>query len=473
MAYIELDSGILGSSQDNFLVFQNNNSERPYVTFYFNNSGQNPVGQLTIKDALDDDGYNKVIKYSPSESISDSSFKVFPSDRTASTFSFLECLRKNQIFFDIKLAQDIPNVGIIIKANIDSSTRYTINGGGILTIGGTYSSYNPKSPNKFVLLENTSDNQITLEKYAYSDTVSFNVTAPFEHLSFKDPFEVKLLAYKVDDNNVSSEVINNHILTVFPTTLSKFSDTRLKDFFTYTATTKADFLTNNMRRSYNYGEVVGLSVMSSKYNLTLSKKYYTISGKYLGEDSNTLYTETYKYRNDFYFNLDLEGIEASTNKQVGYVLVTALDGVNELTNPIRYDIAPKCNQNNEIFFVNEVGGIDSFNFLGEREYEASIDDQTTYFRNPTRKWDKVKEIEIVGQKKNKVEHTLKTTIIDEATARWLNELNKSKYAFLFVNGSPTKFQKIIVTDFDIDLSDRENVYELEMTYQDSDNNISI
>ena len=472
MAYIELESSILGSSLDNFIVFKNNGSERPYVTFYVNNGG-NPVGQIVIKDALDDDGFNKTIKFSPSEIISDSSFKTIPGDRTATTFSLLECLRKNQLFFDIKLIQDIPNVGIVIRANIDSSTKYSINGGSYFTIGGSYSSFNPAEPNKFVILENTADDQITLEKYAYGNTVSFNVTSPFEHLSFKDPFEMKLLGYRVENNITYNEPIANYQLTVFPTTLNKFSTVRLLDFFTYQASTKTNFLTNNMRRDYNYGEVVGLSVMTSKSNLTLAKRYYTISGQYLGQDFAVLYRENPKYRIDFYFTLDLEGIEASTSKQVGYVLVEAIDGSSSLTNAIRFDIVPKCNQNNEIFFVNELGGIDSFNFLGERVYNASIDDQTTYFRNPTGKWGKVKEIEIVGQKKNKVEHQLTTTIINERTARWLNEMNKSKYAFLFVNEASTKFQKIIITDLNIEISDRDNTFEVEMTYQDSDNNIAI
>ena len=473
MAYIELSTGVLGSSKDNFLVFKNNNSERPYVTFYINTSS-NTSGQIKIWDALDADGYNKVIKYGPEEVNTDSSFRCTSDNRTGNTFALFECLKQNQIFFDIQLIQDVPNVGIVIRANIDSSTKYAITVGSIITVGGTYSSYQPVAPNKFVLLENTGDNQITLEKYAYGETVSFNVTSPFEHLSFKDPFEVKLLGYRVDNNNVIHEPINNHILTIFPTTLSKFDDKKPQDYFTYQSSAKKNFLTNNMRRTYNYGEVVGLSVMTSRLNLNLSKKYYTVSGKYLGEESSTIYEENPKYRYDFYFTLNIEYFEHVSNKQVGYVMVTAWDDdFGELTNPIRFDIVPKCNKNNEIFFVNEVGGIDSFNFLGERTYESSIDDQTTYFRNPTGRWGLIKEIEVVGQKKNKVEHTLKTTIIDEATAKWLNEMAKSKYAFLFVDGNPTKFQKIIITDFDIELSDRDNVYEIEMTYQDSDANISI
>lgn len=153
MAYIELESGIVGSSVDNFIAFKNDNSERPFVTFYFRSG--NPVGRIIVKDALDDDGYNKIITYSPNEIITDSSFRTNPNNHEASTFALLECLRKNNIFFDITIMQDIPNVGLIIKAYIDSSTRYTITVGENISLGGTYSSYVPKEPNKFVILENT------------------------------------------------------------------------------------------------------------------------------------------------------------------------------------------------------------------------------------------------------------------------------------------------------------------------------
>ena len=469
MAKIEISSKHVASSLDNFLVFANNNDQRPFVTFYFNNGG-NPVGQMTIKDALDEDGYNKVITYTPTEIISDSSFRTVPSDKTASTFSLLECLRKNQIFYDLSLIQDIPNVGIIIKAFIDSSTRYTIQGGGIMTIGGNYSSYVPKEPNKFVVLENTSTNQITLEKYTYNSDVSFNVTAPFEHLSFKDPVNLKLLGYRIDNNAVITESISNNNLIVLPTTLSKFQDINLDDYC-FDGYGYVDFLTNNKERTYNYGEKVALSLLSSKNGITLQKNYYSPSGKWLSyNDSETIRIDHVSDRYDFYFDLKIAYVENITNTQVGYVEVNAVYDDEIITNPVIYKVEPKCNQNNEIFFVNEIGGIDSFNFLGEREYDASIDDQTTYFKNPVRKWTNLKEIEIVGQKKNKVEHTLKTTIINSDTAKWLNELNKSKWVFL-LEGQVIK--KIIVTDFDIEISDRENTFELELTYQDSDNNINL
>ena len=78
----------------------------------------------------------------------------------------------------------------------------------------------------------------------------------------------------------------------------------------------------------------------------------------------------------------------------------------------------------------------------------------------------------MAQKKNKVRHTLKSTILDTETSIWLNELSKSKYAFLFsTNGA--RFERIVVTDMTIDLSDRENTFEIELTYQNGDNNIAL
>lgn len=470
MAKIEVNK-FLASSKDNFLVFSNANYEKPYVTFYFK-TGQNPTGTLVIKDALDDDGYSKTITYSPNDSITDTSFKC-TNDRELNTLALLECLRKNVIFYDISLITDIPNVGIVIKAYIDSSTRYSIIGGSILNIGGTFSSYTPKPPNKYTLLINTGDDQIILEKHTMAEDVSFNVTAPFEHLTFKNPMNIKMLGYHIDNNEIVTDSIANNDVVVLPTTLPKFSDVDLGKYYYNYDGQKVNFLTNNFNRNYNYGEICGLSLLTDKTGISIKKKYYTVSGKYLGEDSVLLYKENPYMRHDFYFNLSLNTIESTTNKQVGYAEVVAVHNGTEITNPIRYDITPKCNQNNEIFFVNELGGIDSFNFLGERTYKTQIDDQITYFKNPTRSFELIKELELVAQKKNKIRHTLKSTILNKETAVWLNELSKSKYHFLYLSNNNSKFERIVVTDMSINVSDRENTFEIELTYQNGDNNIAL
>ena len=469
MAKIEVNK-FLASSQDNFLVFANDNYAKPMVTFYFTNRGTGD-GKIHIKDALNDDGFDKVLVYSPREIISDSTFKFTVGDNTSNTFALLECLRKNSIFYDITLITDNPNY-IMLKAYIDSSTRYVIAADDDIVVGGSYISYVPKEPNKFVLMLNDGTNQVMLDKYTTASDVGFNVTAPYEHLSYKFPKNIKMACYHIDNNNVIYDSIGNNDVYVLPTTLSKFGDVNYNDYFYTYDGQRVKFLTNNSYRYYNYGELCGLSILSDK-NCGIIKKYYTLSGKYLGMDSTYNDKETSNMRQDFYFELDISGIEASTNKQVGYVQVYGTHNGTEITYPIRFDMIPKCNDNNEIFFVNEIGGVDSFNFLGERKYKSKIKNQTTYMRNPTRAYGDTKELEIVGGKKNDIDHTLNSTIIDKDTALWLNELSKSKYAFLYNPSDRSKFERIIVTDVDINISDRENVFEIELTYKNGDNNIKL
>lgn len=467
MAKIEVNK-IIASSKDNFLVFSNDSFSKPMVTFTFTNMGSGD-GKIHIKDALNEDGFNKVIVYSPREIISDSTFKYVSGDNTANTFSLLECLRKNSIFYDLTLETN--GSSVTIKAYIDTSTRYIITADEEITVGGSYSSYVAKEPNKFVLMLNDGSNQIMLDKYTTENEVSFNVSSPYEHLSFKHPKNIRMIAYHIDNNTAVSDPISNNNIYILPTTLTKFSDVDLMSYFLNYSGQKVNFLTNNFHRYYNYGEICGLSMLVSDdmNNITLTKNYYTLGGKFLGTDTNLLYTETNNLRKDFYFTLDLEGIETRTNKQVGYVEVFATVASASATNTIRYDIVPKCNENHEIFFVNELGGIDSFNFLGESKYSTKIKNLTTYLKNPTRKFEETKELEIIGGKKNDVENVLTTTIIGKDTAKWLNELSKSKYPFLYLGSSGSRFERIVITDMDISLSDRENTFEIEMTYKNGDN----
>jgi hypothetical protein len=120
--------------------------------------------------------------------------------------------------------------------------------------------------------------------------------------------------------------------------------------------------------------------------------------------------------------------------------------------------------------VNEIGGIDSFNFTHEEVIERKIDDLATYNINPIRPFGDTLEIERVLSKKNEIVKSLSTNQVDKHTAEWLNELSKSMYTFLYLGGTH-KYKIIIVDKFDITTNNTSEEFELELEYHDSDNNV--
>lgn len=453
---------ILASSLDNFIILNNSHSvAQPYVTFTV---GSPTNVTIKIKDKYNDDGYSKEIVGDASSVISSDSFNT----GGLVALNLLECLKLNSIFFNVTL--DSANT---VKAFIDTSISYsiTVSGNGI-TVGGTYSSYEAASPNKMVLMlngvidENTTS--ISLEKYNNNPTVSFNVTSPFRYASVKKPISVNIMAYQVWESKASLVTVPYSSAIIMPTTLSKFQEV---DWTRFYGGNKVHFLTNNENRYYNYGEHYGLSVMCDG-NLTIKKNYYTNSGVFLESQTIYEYMETNGIRKDIYDVLDLDSIEARYHHQVGYVDVyPVINGVDQY--PVRFNIKPRCKGNNEVFFINELGGVDSFNFTNQRVIERTIEDQSTYFVNPIAPYQDVQELEYVKQKRNEVNVTLSTNQIDLSTAQWLNELNKSKYVYKYLGVGFPKYRIIIVSKFDITTDTSNDEFELELEYHDADNDIKI
>ena len=465
---------ILASSLDNFIILNNTHTTNsPYVTF----SVSSPSNvKITIKDKNNDDGYYKEIVGSSTSVISSDSFNT----SGVAQLNLLECLKLNSIFFNLQMEN-----ASTIKANIDTSIEYsiTVSGSGV-SVGGTYSSYKALSPNKMVVMlqgeidANTSN--ITMEKYNNNPTISFNITSPFKYTSMKNPLDIAITAYQVYDSKASMVTVPYAKATIMPTTLHKFQTVDY-DKYLYSGSTKKHFLTTNEKRTYNYGEWVGLSFLSSVSIASpcLKKSFYTNSGVFLQNSWTTQLidahgVETIRY--DIYDTFELGNIESINDKQVGYVLVYMVDGIGsntELSEPIRFDIYPKCDGNNEVFFLNELGGIDSFNFTNTKTVERKIDDQSTYFINPIKNYTDRYELQYSKQKRNEITYTLSTHQIDVSTARWLNELNKSKYTFLFLGMQSPRFKTIIIDEFDIETNTSDDEFELELKYHESDNEVNI
>ena len=474
MSKVETNT-IVASSLDNFVVFTNDTFTQPYVLF---NIGQ-PNGNFEIKieDANNKDGYKKVLTGEENGKITNSTFNT-TGDETQMALSLMECLKLNSIFNNIQLNTDREG-SISIFANIESSTQYKISlwpsSDKSVGISGTYANYGARKPNKFVLMENAGDlGNITMQKYSTAGDVCFNVTSPFTHMARKTPIRVNLMAYKVANNVSSLEPITNNTIYVLPTTLSKFQSVNYADYMMYNSlNNKVKFLTNLNNKHYNYGEKVGLSLLTDSNNAGVIKKYYTNSGQFLESDTDIEYVERNDMRTDFYLSFDLDGVEKRNSIQVGFVDVIGMNGGVEVTEPVRYTVIPKCNENHEVFFVNELGGIDSFNFLGEYIYESKINSLTTYMINPTRPFEDTLELEYNQHKRNEITKTLTTTIINGDTAKWLNELSKSKYTFKYLGPDNPKFKMLIVDTMNIQVSDRNSTFEITLEYHDADNQVNI
>ena len=458
---------ILASSLDNLIMINTSSPiVLPFVTFTIGNNFSGDVN-ITIRNADDVSGFYKVIQGTSGGNTTSNTFNT--SGKVL--YGLLECLKLNNIFFNI-----IVESANTIKAQIDSSIRYSIvcdNDG--IQIGGNYSSYSPSMPNKTVLMmQGLLDNvtNISMEKYHNDSIVSFNLTSPFQKTTFKNPLSFNLIGYEVVEGTPRDITVPYNSVTVMPTTLHKFQGVNYNKYY-YTGTTKVDFLTTQTSRYYNYNEWVGLSVLSD-VAVMLKKDYYTNSGVFLETELTTQYVEKNGIRYDIYDNFDLNDVEATHDKQVGYILVYGVkaDTKEEITNPIRFDIMPHCEGNNEIFFLNEIGGIDSFNFTNEKIISRSINDTKTYNITHTRPYVEKYEHEYVQTKVNKISTTLTTNQVNSGIAEWLNQLVKSKYVFKFLGLINPRYMMIVVDKFDIETSTNNEEFELELVYHSADNEIT-
>ena len=466
---------ILASSLDNFIMVSSSSPvSLPYVTFTVGTIPNSGV-VITIKDANDESGYRKDISGS---STSETTINSFNTSGLA-IYSLLECLRKNTIFYNITVESSNT-----LKAMIDTSLKYSIESSNAgISIGGSFSSFSPNLPNKsVVMLQGTinDESNIVMEKYHNNQTISFNLTAPFQKTTFKKPLEFNVSGYQINSGVATGITIPYNRITVMPTTLTKFQGVNYDDYL-YTGTGKVKFLTTQSNRYYNYGEWVGLSFLSS-VNIAhpyIKKNFYTNSGVFLETEWTTQYVEVCGdgvKRYDVYDNFELAEIEAAHDKQVGYVLVYFVNGNGSnthLTEPIRFDVIPHCDGNNEIFFLNEIGGIDSFNFTNTKQVSRGIANKTTYNTNHIRPFIKEYEHQYVNSKRNKITTTVSSNQINAGIADWLNQLVKSKWTYKFLGVVAPMYKMIVVDKFDITTNTADAEFEISMEYYEADNESSI
>lgn len=473
MAKIET-SRFIASSLDNFIVFANEQAqEAPYVSFMLADAIVGQTVTILFADADNAEGVKYTITGSAGAYVTASTFNT-AGDRFSLMYSLCECLKQNPFTYNVV----VYNTNTV-KCGLDSSRRWSITGN-MVGIYGNYSQYNPYSVNKWVLniKGNIGDGigEFSMAKYNDTPEISFNVTSPFQYITFKQPIGVSLSAYSLIGNTTKMEPLTNNYVTILPTTLTKFEQVDYNEYFCSSANYEVKKpLTRNFRRSCNYGEKFGLSILTDRNDAytTITKRYYTNSGVFLSSVTGYLKREYSNYRMDFYGVFDLEDVEAASQRQVGYVEVTASVNGHDITEPVVYEVVPRCENTDTLFFINAIGGVDSFNFLGGTDSESAIDEITTYFKNPRRPFEDVYELEYVKQKSMDETYTAKTHSIDKDMAEWLKELQRSRYVYKYNPDDDVPFKMLVVSAFDISLPSAESKFRLECTYRYADSAINV
>jgi len=463
---------ICGSSLNHFLILDSNTTNiQPSVTFTVKTASSTTI---TIKDADNSEWEGIVLTGTASGVISSTSF-VTKNNAISTGLSLLECLKKNGIFFDFNTPV-ISGNQITLTCSLEMSRSYIISSSSTSNISVSTNGGNTTITKYIVDMDverKSSKSNLSLDKYSIDNTVSFNLTSPFSSITEKYPLICKLFSYRTDGTNTNLNTLSVNDFYVLPTTLHKFDDVDFyNDYFKDSASPlPKPILTNNINKTINYDETIALSFLTNDTSVKLQKRYYTTSGRYLTKDINYLYKEFNFIRCDFYDTPDIELIETQYNTQVGYILYNILDGSNNIiSNDLKYNVVPSCNPNNIIFFVNELGGLDSFNFLANASTEYEIEEQLTYSTTPLKPFTDVKVIEQEKSKYQTITHTLKTSIINRYTSDWLNELNKSRYVYQYDNGVEIR---IIPNSFTIETTHGDEEYELTFKYHRSDNKVRI
>lgn len=471
MAYREPDN-IIASSLDNFLTFYNSDYQlRPYVTITVPDS-QGYSDELIMVNANDDsDRY--IIEGGPGLNLTSQSYNT-DGDQMVVLYNLLESIKQVAIVYNAHIVDEYT-----IEFEIDSSKKYNITSD-ILEIGGNYNSYRPDYLYKYVVLGAVEvegkKTYVTLEKYNNSDTVTFNVSAPFNYTTTKYPYTLELNAYKVLGNTTEQLTINNQKITILPTTLTKFETVDYNDY--YIRTEEGDrkkFLTTQNNRYYNYGEVIGLSILTDHVaeGVELRKRYYTNGGEFLMVQDGTMMKEGHYGRIDFYDTLDISNVEAQRGAMVGYVDVTAVSAGKELTEPVTYRVMPKCNDNQTLFFLNKLGGLDSFTFLAGKEDAYDLTGDVNYFSNPLGVEVAQFELEFIKQRQQTLKRTLVSQQVDRDMARWLSEMAKSHYVFKFLSTEGKKFMMVVIDDMPITINSDDTHYQVKVVYHDADNTLPV
>ena len=459
-------------SSKEFSVFINNTqyTETPYVDIALSSSFSSEIGAtIEVKDN-NNSNYTLTITGSNNGVASSTTFNTSVTNN-APIFSLAECLKKNtNMFYNIIVSGSETN-GFTVRAYFDSNTTYTFTVSSGLSISGyTTGNYSPMV--KYVMHFHTEDSgDFEMEKYTKGRSITFNITSPFTNSIGHKPIQFDIYSYShysdIDGVTHTKYRSDYGSYVVIPSTIGEFDMNNYNEYIVNGETyTKGKFLTTKTVRDYMYDENIALSVLTTNgythHSLVLKK--YTPSGVLIDEYFS-LITIDNTYRIDYIIDPKISETETTYGKTVGYfeVVIMGNDGVTPISNTVRYNVVPKCMTPRTLFFLNELGGMDSYTFRGSVEEKIDIDDNETYTMKFTLK-DNVKTMSAVAYKSMENMVTVNTGKISHAEGKWLKGLAATKYCFIEDPNETNAFYNVIIDDVDIDIDSSETYCECSVTY---------
>lgn len=446
---------ILYTSIDNFLQIPNPDPYmQSYVYVTFNPGLAGSKGSIIIEDKNSGEAYRKTVQFYPG---ADNTSNSFNSDGFL-MYNIMEFMRKTSIFFNVRILSST-----VICADIDSSREYTFTVKDSDIVSFAY--FGKKYDDNKMIVSVTSDQTgtVTLEKVSSDTVFTFNLSAIFDRTNQKYPIEASVIAF----NKNGLVALPYDKFLVMPSTCGKFTKKAILTDMYHNTSSRSHFLTALEDRVYNYGERIALSFLSDS-PVTLKKAFYTNTGRHLESTTSNERTERHSLRTDFYDKLEVEQVEARHAVQVGYVDVYAMQGGTEASYPVRYNIIPRCGNNNEIFFLNRYGGVDSFNFTNGVTIKYSAQDEMTAIKTRVQNPTTENEIRFVNDKTLETEYTLKTHLIPMTQADLLSDLAGSKWCFLIDPEGNPRYTTIILNKPSFTFTSKDDEGEFEVTYTLSD-----
>lgn len=470
----------IASSKPHYITVQGRQLKRPTITFQRAHTAWS-IADMEFEVWLDGEAVQQ-IRGKKNGATTAKSFRL-QEDVSGTLISLAECLRLNDIFTNVRtvLSEDGSEVEKV-TADMDLENHYILYNQGRNQAISFIQTHNTNKTRATTLTYNTDETTFQQSKVSLGGDVKFDIASPWSNTTFKYPKAVTIDCRTEENGKYALQAIGETEYTILPTTLSLYEKCEYTEYYAYElGGERKEWLTRNFTRAYNYGEEIVISHLSS-IPFKVKANYYTNSGVYLYTKEPSNYVDaTGKARMDYYINLDVEDIETLTSRRVGYVEVSLWDyNGNEITNtPMRYEVRPRCEANIEVFFVNAIGGIDSFNAWSKFGEQTSISDLKTYNVNQMLddrdfEGNTTAQYETVHTKKNQNKYTLTTNKMKRSDVEWLRELQKSKWTFIRLSDwdkENTTYQMVIVDDMTVSTDSNTDDYSVSVTFHTYGSNL--